>query len=196
MTEVTHDINDLVESLVKSQADGGFTDYELLAKGYRTKTMGGQVYYAEGPYAGKKVGSVRGQGQAKAPEGKAPQSKKDDAVSNPSRPQHGFDNSFIGVDNFKKILSGIGASTEGELRKVSPHSEMKAFVWKGKDVTIVTGNNPLTGEYRGEGRSPEKGYASYIGIQGSEDGVADAVEFLKTYNQGLGEESAGTREFI
>ena len=43
---------------------------ELLEKGYKTKTMGGVQYYAEGPYSGKKVGSVRGKGQAKAPENK------------------------------------------------------------------------------------------------------------------------------
>lgn len=71
-------------------------------------------------------------------------------------------------------------------------------VWSTAGLQLITKNNPLTGVY-GEGhenRSPEKGYASYIGITGDESKVLALVKDIKRTTHEIKDESKNTREFI
>jgi hypothetical protein len=54
------------------------------------------------------------------------------------------------------------------------------YCWANEDVLIVTGNNPITGAYSSPGeRVKQKGYASYIGIEGKEEKVAQTLDSFK-----------------
>ena len=77
-------------------------------------------------------------------------------------------------------------------------SDGKSFFWRNKDIIIITGNNPITGQYRDKGRrDPEKNYASYVGIETKDPKDMDRVVKLfkqnTSYRKG---ESKGRRSFI
>ena len=77
------------------------------------------------------------------------------------------------------------------------HQGSRGFFWKGRDILIVTGNDPITGKFRNpENRDPERNYASYIGIEGEEKKVKQAVKLIKQNLQYFKDESKGTRGFI
>lgn len=106
----------------------------------------------------------------------------------------GFDSTdFDKPARFVKVLSAVGISSSQEPKR----GHIGEFIWKGSGITIVTGNNPITGEYmRPNLKDSEQGYASAIGIEGDPNKVALAVEAVKrnaTYIKG---QSEGEREFI
>jgi hypothetical protein len=105
----------------------------------------------------------------------------------------GFDKAdFHNAINFSHVLSAVGISATQEASRGS----MGEFSWKRSGVEIVTGNNPITGEYmQGERRDPEVGYAGYIGVEGNPDMVAIAVKAIKRYAD-YEDESPNARDFI
>ncbi len=113
--------------------------------------------------------------------------------------QHGFDLTDFKPGGFKKFLKALGIPmiAKGSSTGVS-WSDGKSFYWRNKDIIIITGNNPITGQYRDEGRrSPEKNYASYIGIETKNpkdmDKVVKLIKQNTSYRKG---ESRGRRDFI
>lgn len=107
-----------------------------------------------------------------------------------AKAQHGFDLTDIPANRWKRLLRMIGADEE-------PVNKSHAWVWKGNGVTIYTANNPITGEYGARGnRSPEVGYAGYIGIEGNEDKVEDVADYIRDMADYIKGESPGTRDFI
>jgi hypothetical protein len=56
------------------------------------------------------------------------------------------------------------------------------FVWSNPKLILTTSNNPITGEYTGGDaqRKREKGYASYIGIDGEEKLVKALAKDIRT----------------
>ena len=113
--------------------------------------------------------------------------------------QHGFDLTDFKPGGFKKMLRtlGIPMVAKGSSTGAS-WSDGKSFYWRNKDIIIITGNNPITGQYRDEGRrDPEKNYASYVGIETKDPKDMDRVVKLfkqnTSYRKG---ESKGRRSFI
>jgi hypothetical protein len=113
--------------------------------------------------------------------------------------QHGFDLTDFKPGGFKRFLKALGIPmiAKGSSTGVS-WSDGKSFFWRNKDIIIITGNNPITGQYRDEGRrKPEKNYASYVGIETKNPKQMDKVVKLfkqnTSYRKG---ESRGKRSFI
>lgn len=73
-----------------------------------------------------------------------------------------------GARKFGELLQQYGLSLRGTDGK---------FVWSNEDgsLTLVTGNNPITGEYYSSGRHKERGYLSYVGI------TSKSTEVLKSF---------------
>ena len=106
--------------------------------------------------------------------------------------KHGFDLTDFKPGGFQKLLKAL---------KISPKAKDmkdKGWYWKGNGILIVTGNNPITGEYANQNvpRKKEKNYASYIGVEGSPDLVKHAVDLIKHYSTYIKGESPGKRSFI
>ena len=113
--------------------------------------------------------------------------------------QHGFDLTDFKPGGFKRFLKALGIPmvAKGSSTGVS-WSDGKSFFWRNKDIIIITGNNPITGQYRDKGRrDPEKNYASYVGIETKDPKDMDRVVKLfkqnTSYRKG---ESRGRRDFI
>ena len=110
--------------------------------------------------------------------------------------KHGFDLTDFKPGGFKKILKllKIRPKANNELTR----NGVNQWEWKGNGILIVTGNNPITGEYASQKipRKNEKDYASYIGIEGKPDMVETAVELIKQYSSYIKGESPGRRNFI
>ena len=120
-------------------------------------------------------------------------SQEASAKPKPMETKWGFDLvGFVGARGFVSVLSSVGISASQEPGRASGGG----FIWKGSGIIIVTGNNPITGEYMIPGRrEPQPGYASYMGIEGNAEKVATAVQAVKKYGD-YKEESPGRREFI
>ena len=104
--------------------------------------------------------------------------------------KYGFDLTAIPAKDFEEMLSEyqleLCARVDGE-----------PFTWKRDGLVVVTGNNPITGEYRNSaGRRSEKGYASYIGIEGEAGSVQRVVDFIRARAEYVKDESPGERDFI
>ena len=113
--------------------------------------------------------------------------------------QHGFDLTDFKPGGFKRFLKALGIPmiAKGSSTGAS-WSDGRSFFWRNKDIIIITGNNPITGQYRDEGRrSPEKNYASYVGIETKDPKDMDRVVKLfkqnTSYRKG---ESKGRRDFV
>jgi hypothetical protein len=115
----------------------------------------------------------------------------------------GFKRVHLGIDGFKALFKSIGASLKP--RKVTKKyaiaghtSGYDDYRWKGRSVTIVTNDNPLTGEYQGEIRDDHLGYAHYMGLTGKHAAVKRAVSYIKRHNahRDWSDESVGKRGFI
>jgi hypothetical protein len=113
--------------------------------------------------------------------------------------QHGFDLTDFKPGGFKRFLKALGIPmvAKGSSTGVK-WSDGRSFFWRNKDIIIITGNNPITGQYRDEGRrKPEKNYASYVGIEARTQELMDKVVKLfkqnTSYRKG---ESKGRRSFI
>ena len=106
--------------------------------------------------------------------------------------KHGFDLTDFKPGSFKKIL---------KLLKIKPKAQLDrnktGWEWKGKGILIVTGNNPITGEYYNpKMRKNEKNYASYIGVEGKPDMVETAVTLIRQYASYIKNESPRRRGYI
>ena len=113
--------------------------------------------------------------------------------------QHGFDLTDFKPGGFKRFLKALGIPmiAKGSSTGAS-WSDGRSFYWRNKDIIIITGNNPITGQYRDKGRrDPEKNYASYVGIETKDPKDMDRVVKLfkqnTSYRKG---ESRGKRDFI
>tara|TARA_Y100001963_G_scaffold143138_1_gene213612 strand:+ start:474 stop:932 length:459 start_codon:yes stop_codon:yes gene_type:complete len=112
--------------------------------------------------------------------------------------KHGFDLTDFKPNGFQKVLKALKIRPKAQLDR-----NESGWEWKGNGIIIVTGNNPLTGEYASavSGKSPvkrkkEKNYASYMGIEGKPQLVAQAVELIKQQAAYIKGESKGQRNFI
>jgi len=96
----------------------------------------------------------------------------------------GFDLTEIGLGNWINLIKRY------DLRWTNRKTDTGAYVWGFPEGYIVTGNDPLSGNYSDPTvRLPEKGYASYIGVKGTKafrDKVAKFIkrnaEYIKGYN--------------
>lgn len=103
----------------------------------------------------------------------------------------GFDLTNISAKAWVKLL-GLNGLTWSN-RKL----DSGAFVWGFKDGHIVTANNPITSEYcRSECRSPEIGYASYIGVTGTKAFRDRVAKFIKRNAKHIKEYDPKSRQFI
>jgi len=98
----------------------------------------------------------------------------------------GFDmTNFPYVENFINCLIEMGINPQTDYFRVQRGEEIKPsylYCWANEELLIVTGNNPITGVYRiPEKRTKQKGYASYIGIEGRDSAVSKAVNSIKKY---------------
>lgn len=97
--------------------------------------------------------------------------------------EHGFDlTTFKSKESFKKTLRDNKIST-------TPKKTKSGYLWKGKNINVVTANNPITGEYyRKDYRQKEIGYASYIGVKGEEKKVTSFVKSVRKNTSDIKEE--------
>ena len=113
---------------------------------------------------------------------------------------HGFDlTGFRSPDVFSALLKRHGISSKPRRVKAYVGNRPAGWFWTGKGITMVTANNPLTGQrYDGNDASwgVRKGYASYIGITGDEAKVKALVADIKKTTKDIKDESVGTRDFI
>ena len=113
--------------------------------------------------------------------------------------QHGFDLTDFKPGGFKKFLKALGIPMVAKGSSTGASwSDGRSFFWRNKDIIIITGNNPITGQYRDKGRrDPEKNYASYVGIETKDPKDMDRVVKLfkqnTSYRKG---ESKGRRDFV
>lgn len=126
------------------------------------------------------------------------------------RAEAGFDlTSFGDRDTFEELLATLDldprVQTEHhdpqhakvDKRPDDPDRDYGIFVWANEDVALITGNDPITGEYSDPtSRSPEVGYASYIGISGKPGAVAELYETIKDRAPQIKGTNPDEREFI
>lgn len=103
----------------------------------------------------------------------------------------GFDLTKMPAALFEELVDGMNYST------IDKGHGYKNFQWSDDSLTIVTGNNPITGESsRSDYRHPEKGYCSRIGLEGDEQAVFEAYEYIKEHGFTDGAQEFGQRSFI
>ena len=107
--------------------------------------------------------------------------------------KHGFDLTDFKPNGFQKVLKALKIRPKAQLDR-----NESGWEWKGNGILIVTGNNPITGEYAGGGvkRKNEKNYASYIGVEGKKELVAQAAELIKANASYIKREEPGKRGYI
>ena len=112
--------------------------------------------------------------------------------------KHGFDLTDFKRNGFKQLLKALKIKPKAQLDR-----NESGWEWKGNGILIVTGNNPITGEYASavSGKSPvkrknEKNYASYIGVEGKPELVQQAVELIRAHSAYIKKESPNRREYI
>jgi hypothetical protein len=118
------------------------------------------------------------------------------------------------ADRFIKFLTSLGlapiasrqAPTEWDIKE--NRQDQTPFVFCTKlagcdvnpqrhpDLEIITGNNPITGEYYNGARLKEIGYASYMGFQGTPEMVQKALKMLKKHATYIKEIDKKERQFI
>ena len=112
--------------------------------------------------------------------------------------QHGFDLSEFKPGGFKKVLKALSIPTIAKGSHTGGSDTSNGFYFRNKDIIIITGNNPITGQYRDEGRrSPEKNYASYVGIETKNpEDMDNVIKLFKKHTSYRKGESKGRRSFI
>ncbi len=107
--------------------------------------------------------------------------------------KHGFDLTDFKPGGFQKVLKALKIRPKAQLDRNG-----SGWEWKGNGILIVTGNNPITGEYAGGAikRKLEKNYASYIGIEGKRELVLKAAELINKYASYIKREEPGKRGYI
>jgi hypothetical protein len=111
----------------------------------------------------------------------------------------GFKRVQLGLDGFKALFKSIGASLKPrKVTKKFMSSSVDEYHWKGRSVTIVTNDNPITGEFERTIVPDHIGYAHYMGLTGKHDAVKRAVSYIKKHNsQGKwSDESPGKRNYV
>ena len=96
-------------------------------------------------------------------------------------------NTGFDINYFKRFLKALGIPmvAKGSSTGVS-WSKGKNYYWRNKDIIIITANNPITGKYYApDRRSPEKNYASYVGIEARTQELMDKVVKLFKQNTKL-----------
>ena len=111
--------------------------------------------------------------------------------------QHGFDLTDFKPGGFKKFLKALNIPMIAKGSHTGGSDTSNGFYFRNKNIIIITGNNPITGQYRNKNRAPEKNYASYVGIETKDQKTMDRVVKLfkqnTSYRKG---ESRGKRDFI
>lgn len=104
----------------------------------------------------------------------------------------GFDLTDIPVKDWKELLSGLGIS-----EKPIEDNSLRAFVWKNKDVMIVTAANPLADGLLFDKKHGTRGegYLSYVGIQGNPTDVEHIYNFISDKGE-YKDREFGKRSFI
>ena len=113
--------------------------------------------------------------------------------------QHGFDLTDFKPGGFKKFLKALGIPMIAKGSSTGKSwSDGDVFYWRNKDIIIITGNNPITGQYRDKGRrDPEKNYASYVGIETKNpEDMNNVIKLFKKHTSYRKGESKGRRSFI
>lgn len=128
-----------------------------------------------------------------------------------ARAERGFDLTNFGTaSNFEDMLTELNLNPDhiyeepvdveyGKVDKSPDEADRNygVFVWANEDLALITGNNPLTGEYSNpEMRSPETGYASYIGLSGMPEAVREAWSEIKQRANHIKGQNRDEREFI
>jgi len=112
----------------------------------------------------------------------------------------GFDLTDFKKNGFQKTITELEISDKPKDFNITVEEKptRAGFEWNGDGIKIVTGNNPITGEYGAElfKREPEKDYASYIGIEGDRAKVLKAVKLIKLNTDFRKGESKNDRDFI
>jgi len=114
----------------------------------------------------------------------------------------GFDlTGFDSAERFKALLNRN--NLKSYKRKLHTydvgdyHSEWYHYIWESPKIRLVTGNNPITGVYTiPKGRNPQKGFASFIGIQGNKEAVKKLVKDIKKTTLDIKDESPNRRGYI
>ena len=108
--------------------------------------------------------------------------------------QHGFDLTDFKKKGFQKVLKGLRIN-----QKKCEEGRSSGWEWKGNGILIVTGNDPITGEYFSQSavkRKAEKDYASYIGVEGQQDKVELAVDLIRKWSSYIKNEDPNRRSYI
>lgn len=105
----------------------------------------------------------------------------------------GFDiTDFSKAENWQAILDELHLKLSD---KRGPHD---SFVWENDRLSVVTQNNPITGEYsRGKFvREPQIGFASFIGAVGDEESVERFYHLVRCKATYIKDETRYVRSFI
>lgn len=113
--------------------------------------------------------------------------------------QWGFDlTDFGSAERFKSLLKRHGLL--GGYKRIKPyteHPDVYFYTWSNSKLSLTTGNNPLTGKYSTPRMRPdEKGYASYIGIEGEPEAVMKLAKDIRNTAEFIKDESPQERDFI
>ena len=96
----------------------------------------------------------------------------------------GFDlSSFDSPEHFVDVLEQLDIHPYYGYTRFCPNrwdteGDYYYYIWGNEDGMIVFGNNPITGEWR-DGNYKDEGYASYIGIEGTQEFVERAYEIIE-----------------
>lgn len=106
--------------------------------------------------------------------------------------QAGFDHTqFKTPEAFKEFLAKFGFNEEPRL--IAPGL---GFEFSSPGLLFISLYNPLTGVRSGaENPSHEPGFAGYIGLEGDESKLKEAVKFIKK-NAHCGEYAKNSRDYI
>ena len=116
--------------------------------------------------------------------------------------QWGFDiTDFNSAKNFKALLKRNNLKSykrEHHTYDIGDyHAEWYHYIWESPKIHMVTQNNPITGIYATpKARDPQKGFASYVGIQGDRNAVKKLVKDIKNITMDIKAESPNERQFI
>lgn len=93
--------------------------------------------------------------------------------------QAGLDLTTFGrASAFKAVLDSVAIPREPGM-VYEEDERLRAYVWASESVLLVTGANPLTGERAGLNKPREPGYASYIGIEGTQARVTKVLNRIR-----------------
>ncbi len=117
----------------------------------------------------------------------------------PKKRQYGFDLTDFGDEKtFKKVLkeNNLSINSKKECEHL-PHGTYCKFRRKNKKLELITGCEPIKGVCIGPlKRKADKGYASYIGIEGEEKAVEKLAADINKHAIFIKGQNPKGREFI